>query len=204
MEKSSFTSMCGGGDITGCRFSLSVMCGDYADKILKAVGQVDTRKVWSGTDALSTIYRGERVHVVDAARGFFVYANDRETHMIMEATFSKGCPGDADADYALGCGDTRLNPTDQSFDVLGKISFYPLGVPDYMEHIGHVVAMAREKNLYRATSHYATELHGDVNALFAYFDEILAYAEQRIAHYVLQVTLSVNSPTKTQNRGNLS
>ena len=183
-------------EITGCRFSLSVMADNYVDQILRAVGQVDTQNVWSQTDALSTVYRGRRVHVVDAARAFFVHANDHKSHMTWEGTFSKGCPGDVDADSYLAVDDALSNARREGFDVLAKIAFYPLGVPNYMDHIAYVANLAVERGLYQSASHYASELKGDVNALFDYFDDVLGYAEQNLAHYVLQVTLSVNSPTK--------
>ena len=183
-------------DITGCRFTLSVMADNYVEQILGAIGRVDIGNVWSQTDALSTIYRGRRIHVVDAARAVFVHINDRKTHSTMEATFSKGCPGDVDADSYLAHDDTLLNPREVGFDVRAKIAFYPLGAPDYMEQIAHVANMAVERGLYQNASHYASELRGDVNALFDYFHDVLAYAEAHIDHYVLQVTLSVNSPTK--------
>jgi len=172
------------------------MADDYVDQILGAIGRVNTENVWSHTDALSTTYRGRRIHVVDAARAVFVHSNDRKTHITMEATFSKGCPGDMDADSYLAHDDTLSNPRQAGFDVRSKIAFYPLGVADYMEHIAHVANMAVKRGLYQNASHYASELAGDVNVLFDYFNDVLAYAEAHIDHYVLQATLSVNSPTK--------
>ena len=183
-------------DITGCRFSLSVMSDEYVAKILEAIGQVDCSKVWSQTDALSTVYRGRRIHVIDGVKACFVHVNDEKTHMTMEATFSKGCLGDVEKDYVIEEDDTLVNYTNEKFQVLSKIAFYPLGVEDYMDHISHVVKMAINKGLYEKSAHYATELSGDVNELFDYFNEVLAYAEENIKHYVLQVTLSVNSPTR--------
>ena len=200
MEKNSAYPWGGCGtdkDITGCRFSLSVMSDDYVPIILSAVEGVNTAHVWSATDALSTIYRGKRIHVVDAIQGFFAKAYRPDKHITLEATFSKGCPGDVEEDAVLMESDVLLNPTDKSFPVRGKIAFYPLGVVAYMDHIAYVVRLAMEKKLYKNASHYASELEGDVSELFAYFNEVLAYAEENIEHYVLQATLSVNSPTKT-------
>ena len=73
---------------TVCRFSLAVMCDDYADKILTAIKQVDTQRIHSATDALSTTYRGERTHVLDALQAFFTHANDGKTHITLEASFT--------------------------------------------------------------------------------------------------------------------
>ncbi|MCL2865013.1 MAG: Ykof family thiamine-binding protein [Lachnospiraceae bacterium] len=186
-------------DITGCRFSLSVMSDHYVEQILNGLQQVNLSKVWHHTDALSTIYRGKRIHVVDAVKACFVEMNDESTHITLEACFSKGCPGDLDEDHVLARDDNTVNNRIRHFPVLCKIAFYPLGVEDYMDHIAYIVRLAMEKGLYKNVSHYASELQGDVNALFDYFNDVLAYAEKNINHYVLQVTLSINSPTKEDN-----
>jgi len=192
MEKNRYPAR----DITGCRFSLSVMKDDYVKHIMQTINQVNTEAVWSGTDALSTTYRGRRIHVVDAMRAFFTHANDGKTHVTLEACFSKGCPCDTEADSYLAQDDTLRNPVRKHFDVQAKMAFYPLGILDYMDKIAHVVNLAHTHGLNPQPSHYATALSGDVQVLFDYFDTVLAYAESQIDHYVLQVTLSVNSPTK--------
>lgn len=183
-------------DITGCRFSLSVMSDNYVPMIIGAVKNVDTKKVWSVTDKLSTIYRGKRVHVVDCVKACFTNVHDDKTHITLEAAFSKGCPGDIDDDSYLSEDDLLLNNTSKRFPVISKIAFYPLGVENYMEHIAYVVNLAIEKGLYTNSSHYATLLEGDINEIFEYLNQVMIYSEKNISHYVLQVTLSVNSPTK--------
>lgn len=185
-------------DITGCRFSIAPMSDNYVDIILGAVENVDTSKVWSKTDKLSTIYRGRREHVIDAVKAFFVAAYTDKVHMTMEATFSKGCPGDTDADCYLSEDNIPANEkliADKSFNVLSKIAFYPLGVQDYMEHIAYVVNLAIKRGLYKESTHYVSILEGDISDLFTYFNDVMEYAENNISHYTLQVTLSVNSPT---------
>ena len=190
--------------ITGCRFSLSVMSDDYVNIILNAIGRVDTQRIWRATDALSTVYRGRRAQVVDAVKSCFVHANDGRTHITMEATFSKGCPGDTDGDSCLAEDDapvdTPTNRADKNFDVLSKISLYPLGVPMYMEHIAHAVNLAKNVGVFKGVSHYATELQGGVDNVFDCLNEIMDYAEKNLGHYVLQTTLSVNSPSMASRR----
>jgi len=171
------------------------MSDNYTDLILSAIRKVDTKNVWCSTDALSTIYRGRRIHVVDSVKNVFAKVNDGKTHITLEATFSKGCPCDIDGDCILAENDELSTDNTSGFDVLGKISFYPLGVAQYMDHISAVVNMAKDCSLFKKTSHYATELEGDINEVFDYFNQVLCYAEENINHYVLQVTLSVNSPS---------
>ena len=45
--------------IAGCRFTLYPMTDRFIDIILGALEKTDTSAVWSETDALSTVYRGD-------------------------------------------------------------------------------------------------------------------------------------------------
>lgn len=157
--------------ITGCRFTLAPMCDDYVDVILGAVNRVDTSKVWKKTDKLSTVYRGKACHVEDAVKACFVHAYREGTHMTMEATFSKGCPGDIDGDSFLAKDDVLCNGPDIKnihFSVDCKIALYPMGVYDYMSHIAHIVNHAIDLGIYEGSSHYCTVLSADVQDLFSY------------------------------------
>ena len=55
--------------------------------------------------------------------------------------------------------------------------------------------MAIDCGVYEKSSLYATILEGDVQDLFAYFDKATAYCGENLSHYILEITLSVNSPT---------
>lgn len=185
-------------DITGCRFSLSPMSDNYVDIILGAIAKVDTGKVWSNTERLSSLYRGRREHVIDAVKACFVHAWKKDVHMTMEMTFSKGCPGDTDAESYMAEDTSLLNAEstkDIHFPVDCKISLYPMGVTNYMEYIANVVNKAVDLDIYAGSSHYVTVLKGDVHELFHYFDWVNEYCANELSHYVFEVTLSVNSPT---------
>ncbi|MDO4483620.1 MAG: YkoF family thiamine/hydroxymethylpyrimidine-binding protein [Clostridia bacterium] len=184
--------------ITGCRFSLGVMSDRYIDIILSSLAKTNTGKVWKMTDKLSTVYRGKQVHVEDALQACFTHAYTPGVHMTMEATFSKGCPGDVDADVFMAEDDVPLNAEgmkDIHFPVACKIALYPLGTGDYMQHIAHVVNHAIDLGIYEKSSHYCTILKGDVHQLFDYFHYVNSYCGENLRHYVFEITLSVNSPT---------
>ena len=190
---------CGSKAITGCRFSLAPMCDDFVDVILGAAEKTDTSKVWKQTDKLSTVYRGKACHVEDAVKAFLIHAFREGTHMTMEATYSKGCPGDTEADCLLAQDDKLCNEAavgDVHFPVSCKISLYPMGVQNYMEYIAHIVNHAIDLGIYEKSTHYCTVLSCDVQALFAYIRQVNAYCAENLSHYVFQVTVSVNSPTK--------
>ena len=132
-------------DITGCRFMVSVMSDNFVPLILGAIKKVDTRYIWSKTDTLSTVYRGKRIHVMDCLKACFSNLNDGVTHIGMEATVSKGAPDDTDKDCILAESDILLNNNSDKFDVTGKISFYPLGIANYTEHIAHILKLPAAK-----------------------------------------------------------
>ena len=182
-------------EITGCRFSLSVMSDDYVQKILGALAKIDTSYVWQQTDLISTTYRGHKTNVINTVKKLLIAVNDGKTHITLEATLSSGCPSDTDADIPMVLAPAAVIKTNKKFDVYAKIAFYPMGIIDYMDHIAHVVNISIKSDLYIKSSHYATELHGDVNDLFGYFHEIFDYADNHIAHFIYQITLSMNSPS---------
>jgi len=186
-------------EITGCRFSLSVMADDYVPKILNALGEIDTSHVWKETDLLSTTYRGHKTNVINTVKELFIAINDDKTHITLEATLSKGCPGDRDADIPMELAPVISESSNKKFNVHAKIAFYPMGEVDYMDHIAYVVNLAIDKGIYDKSSHYATQLHGDVHSLFDYFQEIFEYADKHIAHFIYQITLSINSPSQRRD-----
>ena len=199
------TNGCGGGgsesskQITGCRFSISEMSDNYIELILGAIKKVDTSKVWSKTDKLSTLYRGKAVHVEDAVKACFVNAYYENVHMTMECTFSKGCPGDVEADSFMAEDDVLMNEPkikDIHFPVTCKISLYPMGISDYMKHIAEIVNHSIDLGIYAGSTHYCTLIECDVQDLFSYISYVNDYCGKNIKHYVFEVTMSVNSPTK--------
>ena len=186
-------------DISGCRFSLYPMTNDFVPLILNALDKTDTGKVWSRSDALSTVYRGKLIHIFDAVRGLFVSAYSDGVHMALEAQVSKGCPGDTDGDSFLETDDLRINKPkllDIHFPVLCKLALYPLGSGDYINHIAHVVRMAESAKLNPASVHYATRIAGDIHDVMDFLEAACEYIQNHVPHYVLTYTLSVNSPTE--------
>jgi uncharacterized protein YqgV (UPF0045/DUF77 family) len=206
------TSCCGAGrndlpwegrgaslDISGCRFSLYPMSGGFVETILGALEKTDTSKVYSASDALSTVYRGKLLHVADAVRGVFANAYAPGLHLAMEGQFSKGCPGDHDGDsYLAEDGEAKnfAQTKDIRFPVQCKIALYPLGVPGYIDLIARVFRMAEEAGLSPEIIHYATRLGGDFHAVMDYLTSVCEYCGNNAPHFALTFTLSANSPTE--------
>lgn len=188
--------------VMGCRFSLAPMSDSFIDIILSSIGKVDTTRVWSVTDELSTIYRGRRIHVLDAWKACFVYSYRKGIHMTMNATISQGCPGDAEMDEARQDAvwseeedaANEAGTKDLHFPAVMKFALYPMGRNDYLDVIGVVIQHARDLGLLERTQFYATVLKGDVQDLFAYLDWACAYCEEQTEHYALEVSFAVNLP----------
>ena len=185
-------------DISGCSFMLAPMTDRYEEVILGALAKLDTSRVWSHTEKLGTVYRGRRDDVLDAVEACFAYAWQPDVHMTLEMTLTKGCPGDGDEDYILSDLPGRANAEgmkDIHFPVDCKYALYPLGSTSYMQDIEDVVNEAARRGLYVKTMHYASVLKGDIHDLFDYFSWLFAACEKTMSHFVIQATLSVNSPT---------
>ena len=134
-------------DLAGCRFSLYPLNDDYKAIILGSLSKVDLSKVWAGTDALSTVYRGRLSQVFDCLSAVFVGAYRPGLHACLEAQASLGCPGDDDTDRPGSTDDVPANrPTlgEAAFPVKAKLALYPLGIADYLPPIADAFRLAEE------------------------------------------------------------
>ncbi|WP_050806271.1 YkoF family thiamine/hydroxymethylpyrimidine-binding protein [Lentilactobacillus kisonensis] len=186
--------------VTGCKLSIYPMSDNFAGIITNAIHQLDALKlpVWQKTDLFSTTYRGRQENVVNIVKAACQLAYTESVHTVYELTFSKGCPGDTDADHYLNEEITPIKFEHElpNIPVACKYSFYAFGDADYMKDIEKIVNMAEDKGLNPEGMHYATKLTGSIDDLFDYFNEALSYAHEHIRHYVMEVTISVNSPSE--------
>lgn len=183
--------------VSGVRFNLSPMSDDYIDIILGGLAKVDTSKVWKNTDETSTVYRSDRSAIFDCIKAFYKACYKKGVHMNLNATFSKGCPGDKDADYTLNDDNYKVNEEkfkDIHFPITGKFALYIFGENSYMEKIEKVVNMGVDRKVISGTGHYTTFLKGDVDDMFSYLEDIFEYLEKEVSHFVIETSLLVNLP----------
>ncbi len=188
--------------VLGCRFSLAPMSDDFIDIILSSIAKVDTSRVWSMTDELSTVYRGRRIHVLDALKACLLYSYRSGVHMTMNATISEGCPGDAQMDEehrdaVWDESDTKINEEGMReihFPAVMKFALYPMGSENYLDPVGVVIQHARDLGILERTQFYATVLKGDIHELFSYLEWVCAYGEEHLGHYVVELSAAVNLP----------
>ena len=185
-------------DISGASFMLAPMTDRYEEVIMGAVRKMDTSRVWINTSKMGTVCRGRRDDVFDCVKACFAYAYQPDVHMTLTLTLSKGCPGDCDVDYVLAEEGTPANEEgtkDLHFPVDVKFALYSLGDGDYMPEISQIIALADEMHVFRKMMHYATVLQGDVQDIFAYFNKAFRHCEDTMSHFVMEITMSVNSPS---------
>ncbi len=184
-------------EITGARFNLSPMSDQFETIILDAIHKVDLSKVWAETDHISTVYRGREEAVFDTLKAAFVFAYKKGVHMTLEATVSKGCPGDSDSDYTLEMNEPRANKEESStidFPVIGKFALYPMGSDNYMGTIAEVVNEGIDRGVVTGSGHYGTNLGGNVQDVFDYLEYVSNKVGSEVSHYVSQITLHCNVP----------
>src|SRR5690606_4459321 len=81
----------------GCQFSLYPMTDRFVDVILDAVkGLQDRDDLRVETDDLSTLVVGPVGPMFAAVEQAFLAAAARADHVVLNATFSRGCPGEPD------------------------------------------------------------------------------------------------------------
>ncbi|MDR2197865.1 MAG: Ykof family thiamine-binding protein [Deltaproteobacteria bacterium] len=188
-------------DITGARFSIYPMDNSFASIILDSILMVNTDKVYSESDALSTVYRGRLKHVFDCMGAVFLNSWSPGLHLALEGQVSKGCPGDSDADSYFTEDDVPLNRpnlTVENFSVIAKLALYPLGCPGYLDIIGEVIRMADREKLNPKIIHYATRIEGGIFEVLDFLEHVSAFAQDKSSHYVLHFTISAGSPTREQ------
>ena len=189
-------------EITGCRFTVYPACDNFAEIILGSLGRVDTSKVEANTDHMSTVYRGKQIHVLDCAKAVMVYAHRKEGCTVAHFTFSKNRSSNDSPEgkvvFLMAADDIPCNAASAKigdFYCYSKVSLYPLGESGYIEHIDAMVKLAEKHGLKPKAAHYVTMLEGSANALFNFFDEALSQAAKNLSHFVLEASVSINSPS---------
>ncbi|MEC3650949.1 HMP/thiamine ABC transporter substrate-binding protein ThiU [Bacillus subtilis] len=195
--------ICGTSRIAGFRFSLYPMTDDFISVIKSALKKTDTSKVWTKTDHISTVLRGSIDHVFDAAKAIYLHAANSEKHIVMNGTFSIGCPGDTQGDTYLSKGDKRVNEDavrGLKAEAPCQFALYPMNEPDYMGLIMKAVDIAKAQGTFVQGVHYASELDGDAHDVFSTLESVFRMAEQQTNHITMTVNLSANSPSRKNRK----
>lgn len=195
---------CGTSEITGARFSIYPMSDRFVDIILSALKEVDTSKVWMKTDDVSTCVRGRSEHVFDVVKAIFLNASIGGDHVVLNATFSNGCPGDSAGDAFMAEDSYLMNDECSqkiNQEVAAQFALYPLGIPEYMNVIMDQIKTVEQQGVFGGGVHYASRLDGDANKVFTGMEKAFDGARNSdSSHIVMTVTMSANSPSRKEGR----
>lgn len=195
---------CGTSEITGARFSIYPMSDRFMEIILSSLKEVDTSKVWMSTDDVSTCVRGRSEHVFDVVKAIFLNASKDGDHVVLNATFSNGCPGDSAGDAFLAEDAALMNQAltqKTSQEVATQFALYPMGIPGYMDVIMEQIKTVQQQGVLNGGIHYASRLDGDANKVFTALESAFEGARNSdSSHIVMTVTMSANSPTRREGQ----
>lgn len=196
----------------GAQISLYAMTDQFVALIMAAVETIKRRReVETETDDLSTVILGEARDVFATVRDAFAVTTVSGVHVVLNAHFSRGCPGD---DYCLtaahpdsvahadepapvgateGLGASAVAGADQR--VAGQFALYPLGSVDYLAQIYAAIDHAKEGGVFGGAKNFVSRLDGTVSAVF---DELFsAFLHTHSNHTTIHATVSAHSPSST-------
>lgn len=196
--------LCGTSGISGARFSIYPMSENFVEVIMSALNEVDTSKVWIETDDITTCVRGNSEHVFDVVKAIYLNAAKTGHHVVLNATFSNGCPGDTTGDAFMSEDHLRMNELSSreiNQKVAVQFALYPLGIPTYMDVIMEQVRAAQQQGVFSCGVHYASRLDGEANKVFEALEMAFDGARKSdSSHIVMTVTMSANSPSRKEKR----
>lgn len=198
---------------SGAQFSLYPMTSDFVPAILRGIAALDAYKdaIRRETDDVSTLLVGPPDTVVRAMRDAFVATAKPGGHVVLNATLSRGCPGESDdpicaaPSLAAPRGDedlvsaalARFRPAPPSgLDCSAQISLYPLGTEAHMARIGACIDFLKAAGVYAKPKHFCSKLKGDAHAIFAAVERAFIDFAPMQAHVVLTLTISAGSPSR--------
>lgn len=180
--------------VVGIRFGVDPITDNYKEIIYAAIDQVDTQQVWAGTDFISTLYRGKREAVFDAAKACFVQSYREGVHTKAAFTIEEGPRHAKTTDIPdMNQKVSRINSESSQkiqVDVVGKFGVYPFAIADYKTYIQKVIRLAKQRGVYAGTGHYASFLKGNVHDVFNFLEESSALLSPDIERFAIEVTLA--------------
>lgn len=194
----------------GARITLAVMADDYVRTILDAVAAADAAVpgVLRQTDTVSSFLRGTEQELADYLATLLVAAVRNGSHVSAALQLSRGCPGEVSCELPAGFGATVtpvfLQPT--GITATAQWALYPLAdgsalpeglAPDHMRDISAAIELAKDRGVYAGTSHFVTNLTGDLAEILEIVWTAWLMVGRTVQHTVCHLTVSLNSPTDT-------
>lgn len=176
-------------DNFGARFSLYPMTDNFIPVILGSLGKTDTSAVYSFTDAISTVYRGNIDSVLDGVSALFINAFTEGVHMAIEGQF---CNEEEVTQTAAKPGEVPNKTVTEGihFPVKCKLNLYGAeSAKGLYEVLKARCALEKEE------ISYGTRFAGDVQAVFDFISQLCKELDTRGEKFTLHFTMNCNSPT---------
>ena len=77
-------------------------------------------------------------------------------------------------------------------------SLYPLGVTDHMDVIYRVIGHTKDAGVFTRGQHFVSRLDGELGTVLGAIRQSFEGATAHAGHVVAHVTLSANSPSRSQ------
>lgn len=191
--------------IIGCQFSLYPITDEFVKVILHAIDDIQKDKnLRVETDDLSTLLLGPSEDVFRALKTCFLRAAASATHIVMQVTFSHGCPGEPEerccienhTKLAQGSNPKKYKKSKPShIPASAQFALYPLNESKYMDIIYNEIEKAKQLVTVSA-KHYCTRLDGDALDVFTAIQQSLENSIHQANHVVVTAIISKGSPTE--------
>ncbi|WP_147916105.1 YkoF family thiamine/hydroxymethylpyrimidine-binding protein [Ruania zhangjianzhongii] len=189
----------------GARFSLHPMTDGFADLILTALRETDSRGLQISTDEVSTFLRGPEDDLLAYLADTIGAVARTGVHTAAHVLFSRGCPGEVECTVADGTAQAPAaltRPAPAHVQAAAHWALYPLEdspTADHMAAIYAAIEHARDLGVLTGSEHYVTRLDGDLaDVLYAVTDGWREVGTQ-VRHVASHLSLSLNSPTTTHS-----
>lgn len=166
-----------------CIFTLAPMSDQYIDIILGAIDKVDTSKIHSKTSRMGTIYQGKPDDVFCALHEFLIHAYQKDVHMTMNLSFSKG-EELSSFEIEEDCG-IMLD---------GLIAIYPSHEDLFLMN-QEIITHSEHMGIYQEMILNKVHIRGNDKQCFELLRLLHNLCVSRFEKYVMDVSLSMNSPT---------
>lgn len=185
----------------GARFSLHPMTEVFADLILSALAETDTRGLDIHTDDVSTCLRGPEADLLAYLVDVIARVAGTGVHTAAHVLLSRGCPGEITCelgDAPAHAPEQLTHPAPTGLRAAAHWSLYPLSDgpgPDHMAGIYAAIENAKTRGTFAGSEHYATRLEGDLADVLATAVDGWLLVGRHVQHVTSHLSLSLNSPT---------
>ncbi|MRX52100.1 HMP/thiamine-binding protein [Paracoccus sp. S-4012] len=198
----------------GAQVSLYPMTSGFVGVISSALGALDPYRgdLRIETDDISTLMVGVPEPLFRAMRDLFAAAARGPDHVTLNATISRGCPGEPDdpscrcetlavaqgqplaARQADALAAVRDAPV-AGVEIDVQFSLYVMGADRHMDEIYGCIGFLKGSGVFLRSKNFCTRLRGDAGAVFEAVRQAFLRFGPAEGHVTIDLTASANSPS---------